>query len=86
MLPKKGRWSEQDRLRERHPEFIRAKRKHSAVESDINALEQHGLDRCPDTGIDGFRRYVSLAVLGTNLHRLGTLLQKQAVQTSKKAA
>ncbi len=86
VLPKKGKWSEQDRLRERHPEFIRAKRKHSAVKSDINALERHGLDRCPDTGIDGFRRYVSLAVLGTNLYRLGTLLQKQAAQTSKKAA
>ncbi|MCG7953788.1 MAG: ISNCY family transposase, partial [Candidatus Thiodiazotropha endolucinida] len=52
VLPKKGRWSEQDRQRERHPEFTRAKRKHSAVESDINALEQHGLDRCPDTGIE----------------------------------
>lgn len=42
VLPKKGKWSEQDRQRERHPEFVRAKRKHSAVESDINALEQHG--------------------------------------------
>lgn len=86
ILPKKGRWSEQDRNRERHPEFIRAKRKHSAVESDINALEQHGLDRCPDTGIDGYRRYVALAVLGTNLHRLGSLLQKKASQAVQKAA
>ena len=47
VLPKKGKWSEQDRQRERHPEFVRAKRKHSAAESDINALEQHGLDRTP---------------------------------------
>jgi transposase, IS5 family len=86
VLPKKGRWSEQDRQRERHPEFIRAKRKHSAVESDINALEQHGLDRCPDTGIEGFRRYVALAVLGTNLHRLGSILQKQSALAVKKAA
>ena len=37
------------------------KRKHSAVESAINALENHGLDRCPDHCIDGFKRYVSLA-------------------------
>ena len=86
VLPKKGKWSEQDRQRERHPEFVRAKRKHSAVESDINALEQHGLDRCPDTGIDGFKRYVALAVLATNLHRLGTLLQKQYSETVQKAA
>ena len=61
-------------------------KKHSAVESDINELEQHGLDRCPDSGIDGYRRYVGLAVLGTNLHRLGTILQKQSSQAVKKAA
>ncbi|WP_422469054.1 ISNCY family transposase [Endozoicomonas sp. ALC013] len=86
VLPKKGRWSEQDRKRERHPEFVRAMKKHSAVESDINALEQHGLDRCPDSGIDGYRRYVGLAVLGTNLHRLGSILQKQSSQAVKKTA
>lgn len=86
VLPKKGRWSEQDRQRERHPEFIRAKRKHSAVESDINALEQHGLDRCPDVGIEAYRRYVALAVVATNLQRLGTVLQNQTNQVVKKSA
>ncbi len=50
---------------------------HSAVESDINALEVHGLDKCPDEGLIGFKRYVALAVLGSNLHRLGKLLQEQ---------
>jgi hypothetical protein len=39
------------------------RRQHSAVESAINALEVHGLDRCPDHGIKGFERYVALAVL-----------------------
>ena len=34
----------------------------TAVESAINALEAHGLDRCPDHGIDGFKRYIALAV------------------------
>jgi len=34
--------------------FKAARRKHSAVESSINALENHGLDRCPDHGIKGF--------------------------------
>ncbi len=86
VLPKKGRWSEQDRKRERHPEFVRAMKKHSAVESDINALEQHGLDQCPDSGIDGYRRYVGLAVSGTYLHPLGFILQKQSSQAVKKAA
>ena len=39
VLPKKGKLSAKDKKREFHPEFIRAKRKHSSVESDINALE-----------------------------------------------
>jgi hypothetical protein len=53
------------------------RRAHPAVESTINALEVHGLDQCPDYGIDGFKRYVSLAVVARNIHRLGTVLRKQ---------
>lgn len=74
ILPKKGRLSEADKKREHHIEFIRAKRKHSAVESDINALENSGLDKCPDKGIEAFKRYVALAVVGNNLKRLGKVL------------
>ena len=74
VLPKKGKLSAKDKKREFHPEFIRAKRKHSAVESDINALEANGLDKCPDKGIDGFKRYVALAVVASNLKRLGKIL------------
>ena len=44
------------------------------MESAINALEQHGCDRCPDHGIDGFKRYVALRVLARNLQRIGTIL------------
>ncbi len=54
VLPKKGKLSAEDKKREYHPEFVRAKRKHSAVESDINALEVHGLDKCPDEGLIGW--------------------------------
>ena len=74
VLPKKGKLSAEDKKRERHPEFIKAKRKHSAVESDINCLESHGLDKCPDKGEKAFQRYVSLAVVATNLNRLGKIL------------
>ncbi|WP_244886736.1 ISNCY family transposase [Endozoicomonas montiporae] len=74
VLPKKGRLSANDKKRECHPEFIRARRKHSAVESDINALEANGLDKCPDKGIEGFERYVALAVVASNLKRLGKIL------------
>ena len=74
VLPKKGRHSEHDKHRESHLAFVRAKRQHSAVESDINALEANGLDKCPDKGIDAFKRYVALAVVGGNLKRLGKIL------------
>lgn len=76
-LPRKGKLSKQARLDEESPAFIKAKRAHSAVESAINALEVHGLDVCPDKGMDGFKRYVALAVLARNVHRIGDILWKQ---------
>jgi hypothetical protein len=45
------------------------------VESAINALEVHGLDKCPAHGIEGFKRYVALAVLARNIQRLGVVIQ-----------
>jgi IS5 family transposase len=75
-LPRKGKPSQQAQAAERSPEFIKARRAHSAVESAINALEVHGLDMSPDHGIDGFRRYVALAVVTRNIHRIGAILWK----------
>ncbi len=77
VLPRKGRLSALDRARESEPEFIRLRQQHSAVESAINALEAHGLDKCPDHGIAGFRRYVALAVVARNIQRLGTVLRQK---------
>ena len=77
VLPKKGKLSKADKVREHDPEFIRLRSKHSAVESCINALEVHGLDRCLDHGIDGFKRYVALAVLARNIQHLGAVLRRQ---------
>ena len=74
VLPKKGRLSSSDKLREHHLEFRRARRRHSAVESDINCLEVHGLDKCRDSGLAAFKRYVAIAVVGNNLQRLGKFL------------
>ena len=74
VLPKKGRLSSMDKSREHHLEFRRARRRHSAVESDINCLEVHGLDKCRDSGLAAFKRYTALAVVGNNLQRLGKLL------------
>ncbi|MFT5085468.1 MAG: IS5 family transposase [Lentisphaeria bacterium] len=51
--------SAEEKLKVHAPEYKKVRRQHSAVESAVNALEQHGLDRCPDHGIDGFKRYVA---------------------------
>jgi len=77
VLPRKGKLSQLALAAEQTEPFIKARHAHSAVESAINALEVHGLDMCPDHGIDGFKRYVALAVLARNIHRIGDILWKQ---------
>jgi hypothetical protein len=54
------------------------------VESAINALEVHGLDKCPDHGIEGFERYVGLAVLSRNTQKLGAEIRKQEQLKNKR--
>ena len=88
VLPKKGRRNQSEKAREEAEEFQAARRQHSAVESAINALEVHGLDKCPDHGIDGFKRYVSMAVLARNIQKLGAALcqRERAAESRKRAA
>jgi IS5 family transposase len=74
-LPRKGRLSKNAVIIESSEAFRRARQKHSAVESAINALEVHGLDRCPDHGIYGFKCYVALAIVARNIQRVGAILQ-----------
>jgi hypothetical protein len=84
VLPKKGRRNKEELKRERSEEFKADKRQHSAVESAINALEVHGLDKCPDHGIEGFERYVGLAVLSRNIQKLGAEIRKQEQLKNKR--
>jgi transposase, IS5 family len=83
-LKRKGRLSKSARMIEDSDEFRQARYKHSAVESAINALEVHGLDMCPDYGIDGFKRYVALAIVARNIHRIGTILMQQEKKLEEK--
>jgi hypothetical protein len=80
ILPRKGKLSAINKEVETSEEFKEARRKHSAIESSINALENHGLDRCPDHGIRGFKRYVGLAVVARNLQIVGHILQQKQLQ------
>ena len=84
MLPKKGRCNKIEQARENSEAFKSSRRQHSAVESGINALEVHGLDRCPDHGLHGFKRYVALAVVARNIQKLGAELQKKLRQQEQR--
>ena len=84
ILPKKGKLTALEALTENSEEFIRARYQHAAVESAISALENHGLDRCLDNGLDGFERYVALAVLARNLQTLGNIIQKKQIKSRKR--
>lgn len=85
VLPKKGKLSRNDKQIEHSDEFIETRHKHAAVESAINALENHALDSCPDHGIFGFKRYVALAVLARNIQILGAKIQQKELKRQKRS-
>ncbi|MGH2644801.1 MAG: ISNCY-like element ISCku10 family transposase [Chitinophagaceae bacterium] len=73
-----------EKERESTREFKQLRNAHSAIESDINMLEHHGLNRCMDKKMFGFKRYVGLSVLAYNLHRLGNgLLENEKKQLGR---
>lgn len=84
VLPRKGRLNQKDKETESSDEFKKARRQHSAVESAINALEVHGLDKCSDHGIGGFKRYVALAIVGRNVQRIGAILRQKELRLLQK--
>ena len=84
ILPKKGRHSKKDKERESNPTFKKLRKAHSAVESNINMLEHHGLNRCMDKGLRGFKRCVGLSVLAYNLHILGNVLKARQLKEEQK--
>jgi transposase, IS5 family len=76
VLPRKGKLDEKQRKYESTGSFKELRRAHAAVESGINALENHGLDRVLDYGLDGFERYVALSIVARNIQLLGRKLQE----------
>lgn len=90
VMPKPGKKTPTREMAESEEEFIALRRSHSAVESNINELEQSGADKVPDKGLHGFKKYVGWSVLAHNLKRLGRLVIEQevlpTVKCYKKAA
>ena len=83
MLKQKGRLSKARKEIEYADDFKALYNEHQAVESNINQLEHHGLDKCPDKGEANFKKYVSLAVLSYNMHRTGILIKRQLIAEQK---
>lgn len=83
-LPKKGKLSKQTKEAQNTEDFKKARHKHAAVESAINALEVHGLDVCPDRGFAAFERYTALAVLARNIQHLGNIIRMQQQNAERK--
>ncbi len=52
------------------------KSKLSAIESNINELENRGLDPCLDRGIRHYKRYISLGICAYNLKKIGLQILK----------
>jgi len=71
IMPKLGKRTKAQEEEERSYSFRRLKNKHSAIESNINELENRGLDRCPDRGIHHYSRYIGLGVCAYNLKKIG---------------
>ena len=69
------------RSRASEKKFVALRRQHSAVESEINSLEHHRLNRCLDVGLSGYLRYGGYGVMSYNLHVIGReLLARQWVR------
>jgi hypothetical protein len=86
VMPKKGYCNQERQIIENEKEFKKIRNKHSAVESTINALQVHGLQKVPDRGIYGYKRYISLGIIGYNIHRLGSILLQKQNKLKKTAA
>jgi hypothetical protein len=84
ILPRKGKLPAINQEIENSEEFIQARRKHSAVESSISALKNHGLERCPDHGLHGFKRYVGMAVVARNIQIIGHIIQQRELKRLQK--
>jgi len=84
VMPKKGKLSKKEKERQSQKEWKHLSNKHSAVESNINCLEHHGLDRCPDKGERAYHRYVGFGVLAYNLHKIGNALQAVRKEAEKR--
>ena len=84
ILPKKGKLNNSQQEEQSKPLFKKIRKRHSAIESNINELEHRGLNRCPDRSYSHFKRYIGMAVCAYNLRKIGEeLIKRERVQLQK---
>ena len=89
VMPKRGKKNATETERENGKKFVALRRQHGAVESEINSLEHHGLNRCLDMGLEGYLRHVGYGVMSYNLRVIGRELlarQRSRFETVRMAA
>jgi hypothetical protein len=87
ILDKRGKLSKSEKEAQNSKDYKALKFAHSAIESNINCLEHHGLDKCPDKGEKALSRYVGFGILAYNLHKIGNILiDKDLKKLQKQAA
>jgi IS5 family transposase len=84
IMPKKGKCNKEEKIQESTREFKKLRNKHSAIESNINELENRGLNRCPDRNYEHFKTYVALGICAYNLKKIGRELLKQQINEERK--
>jgi transposase, IS5 family len=86
VMPKKGKPNKIEYEREHTKEFVSLRNKHSGIESNINMLEHHGLNRCPDRGTAHYERYIATSILACNLHQIGNAIVNKQRKKEERAA
>lgn len=84
IMPKLGRRTKEEELKEKSTFFKKQKNRHSAIESNINELETRGLDRCPDRGFPRFKSYIGLGVCAYNIKKIGKVILDKKLKELKK--
>ncbi len=77
VIPKLSYRNAKQRDRESHPDVLKARLQHPAIESAINNLQQQGMGLIRTHGKEGFDRSVGLAVLAADIHRLGKVVRNK---------
>lgn len=85
IMPKKGKCTKAELEEEKKASFVKLRHQHSAIESNINELENRGLNKCPDKGYAHFKRYIGIGICAYNLHKIGAQIMRVKKATQKES-